>query len=441
MPFACLCFGGRPQSPGAEVVVKSQDGKQAATRHDAKEAGEQQRDAEPLIGTAVAVNEGAVEPAGEAQSPIEARPDAADAGLAAEGSAAPLLAGGGGGGSEAVGCGDGEGSAAGASQEDALAAEAAHASSSSDAQDVEGVAEHAGGLPDRAAVSGSAAAEEALAAEPSRSSSQGEPGSPGEEGSQAPLLPEEISLKAPRLSRLSALFSCSSSGAVADGGEQHAKQVSGHGPDALCLPTSVGQSRNLLLHALEHPPVCLSPTVPQAAQPCSAAAAAGGGMELQFEAAAAELVLLPRTKLLPLAAPEAALTQSAGLLAQQEAPALLAALLTLRRVAIHHHALLAASLEDVVGLLVECLHGGDAAAAQAAVMALLDLFVSYGNAMLRHCEPRLAPGRSALLALLLAAALGRTPAIRHWANEALRWAGAGAAPRMQMVWGLQAACG
>lgn len=108
---------------------------------------------------------------------------------------------------------------------------------------------------------------------------------------------------------------------------------------------------------------------------------------------------------------------------------LLAALLTLRRVAIHHHALLASSLPAVAALLLECLQGGDPAVAQAAAMCLLDLFVSFGSAMLRVLGPppptedtsaTAPPLPSCLLGLLLAAALGRTPAIRHWAGEALR---------------------
>lgn len=52
----------------------------------------------------------------------------------------------------------------------------------------------------------------------------------------------------------------------------------------------------------------------------------------------------------------------------------------------------------------------------------LDLLVSFGNPMLRYCEQRLVPHHSCLLALLMAASLGRTPAIRAWAEEALRWA-------------------
>ena len=116
-------------------------------------------------------------------------------------------------------------------------------------------------------------------------------------------------------------------------------------------------------------------------------------------------------------------------------PILLTALLALRRVAIHHHQLLADSLGDVVQLLLECLHGSDAAASQAALMALLDLLVSFGSAMLRHCEHRAAaaatgspslqppqPARySCLLGLLLAASCGSTPPIRHWGNEAGRY--------------------
>lgn len=47
--------------------------------------------------------------------------------------------------------------------------------------------------------------------------------------------------------------------------------------------------------------------------------------------------------------------------------------------------------------------------------------------MLRHSENRLIPQYSCLLGLLMAASCGRTPAIRYWANEALRW-GAGLLP-------------
>lgn len=55
----------------------------------------------------------------------------------------------------------------------------------------------------------------------------------------------------------------------------------------------------------------------------------------------------------------------------------------------------------------------------------LDLLISFGNPMLRYCEQRLVPHHSCLLALLMAASLGRTPAIRAWAEEALRWVHAG----------------
>ncbi len=82
-------------------------------------------------------------------------------------------------------------------------------------------------------------------------------------------------------------------------------------------------------------------------------------------------MLLRRDKLLPLAQPEAALEDAAALLGRQEAPVLLNGLLTLRRVAIHHHTLLASSLEDVVALLLECLHGGTEEVGQAAIMALV----------------------------------------------------------------------
>lgn len=82
-------------------------------------------------------------------------------------------------------------------------------------------------------------------------------------------------------------------------------------------------------------------------------------------------MLLRRDKLLPLAQSEAALADAASLLGRQEAPVLLNGLLTLRRVAIHHHSLLAGSLEDVVALLLECLHGGSEQVGQAAIMALV----------------------------------------------------------------------
>jgi hypothetical protein len=116
-------------------------------------------------------------------------------------------------------------------------------------------------------------------------------------------------------------------------------------------------------------------------------------------------------------------------------PILLTALLSLRRVVIHHQQLLADSLRDVVQLLLECLHGSDGTASQAALMALLDLLVSFGSAMLRHCEthtggsggspalqpPQPPPRYSCLLGLLLAASCGTTPAICHWGNEAGRY--------------------
>jgi len=203
---------------------------------------------------------------------------------------------------------------------------------------------------------------------------------------------------------------------------------------------------------------------------------------LEFEAAAAELVLLPRSKLLPLGQPEQALADAAGMLGRQvgtsahaycfvsdnmqacrldgpgsvahdfltncvalgisgsthwrttarlatcrqEVPVLLTALLTLRRVAIHHPQLLDDSLEDVSQVLLECMHGGSPPVCQAAVMALLDLMISFGSGMLKHLEHDGGlPQYSCLLALLLAASRGRTPAIRAWANEALRWASLG----------------
>lgn len=156
----------------------------------------------------------------------------------------------------------------------------------------------------------------------------------------------------------------------------------------------------------------------------------GSHVELQFDMAAAELALLPRAKLLPLAQPEAALADAADVLGAAAMPQMLAALLTLRRVAIHHKHLLVGSLGDTAALLLECMHSGDAAVAQAAVMALLDLLATFGNAMLRHLEPpppadqrSLPQQHSCLLALLMAAALGSTPSIRHWADEALRCTG------------------
>lgn len=120
-------------------------------------------------------------------------------------------------------------------------------------------------------------------------------------------------------------------------------------------------------------------------------------------------------------------------LCRQEVPVLLTALLALRRVAIHHPHLLADSLEDVIQVLLECVHGANTSVSQAAVMALGDLMMSFGNAMLRHLEhgsfsgssgngngrERL-PQYSCLLGLLVAASRGRTPAIRVWANEVLR---------------------
>lgn len=109
---------------------------------------------------------------------------------------------------------------------------------------------------------------------------------------------------------------------------------------------------------------------------------------------------------------------------RQDPGELLAALLAIRRVAIHHPHLLASSLEDAAALLLECLHSAaDPAAGQAAVMAMLDLLVSFGSAALRVMEAQQAappPQPSCLLGLLLAAALGRTAAIRHWADEALK---------------------
>ena len=54
--------------------------------------------------------------------------------------------------------------------------------------------------------------------------------------------------------------------------------------------------------------------------------------------------------------------------------------------------------------------------------------MSFGNPMLRYCEQHLVPHHSCLLSLLMAASLGRTPAIRYWAEEALRWVLAVAVP-------------
>ncbi|KAL4431126.1 hypothetical protein ABPG75_006382 [Micractinium tetrahymenae] len=334
----------------------------------------------------------------------------ASEGLEQEGSAAsaePLLA-------EAEPAGDGD--AAGAASSSSIDPEAAGAVCSHMDEQVDeqgqlsadggsgmmGIDGEEGTTAEAAPAAGREAGGEPTAAEgagSNRSSQQEMQSSPREEGSQAALLPTDdpshFSLKQPRFSRLSSLLSaCTTSRSVDDNGERRSKQQ----PQ---LPQQDGTQQQQQQQQQRHE---------------------GWPPALDFNAAAAELVLLPRPKLLPLAQPEQALADAAGMLGRQVVPVLLAALLTLRRVAIHHPHLLDDSLEDVSQVLLECLHGSDAAVAQAAVQALLDLMVSYGGGMLRHLEHAGAlPQHSCLLGLLLAASRGRTPGIRAWANEALRF--------------------
>lgn len=375
--LSCVCFKARPGSPGAELVAKRAGGAAGAgplhkvgQPDDAENQGENE-----LIGTAVAGP-------GLAQSePSAAIEAAAGPGLALEGSAAPLLGAGGGSTQEGGGGGgDGDGAdvTASASAADA-AADGAVGLSEADASATG--ADGAAGSSSGAEAAMAAATDAAAAAEAAAAEGSGRHSSPGEEGSQAALLPvEEVSLKQPRMSRLSMLFSCSSSGAAADGGERHSRQqvreeaspcrAKAHPFQALAPPQAAVQPQPcqpLLLHPLPHSQSAAG------GDGGSSAAAVGsqGHEELCFESAAAELVLLRRDKLLPLAQPEAALADAAALLGRQEAPVLLSGLLTLRRIAIHHHTLLAGSLEDVVALLLECLHGGGEEVGQAAIMALV----------------------------------------------------------------------
>lgn len=230
----CWCFAARPGSPGAEAVVakRASDGGPGGLAKGVRPDDDAENRDNALIGTAVA-------PAGAKPEP----PPATEAlGLAGEGSAAPLLGEGPAAGRSTSAVGDGDGGGGGGAQaagDSTVEADGAGAAADGAVQEAEepaidrdSAARSSGAEPAAAA----AAAEEPEAAAAAEAS--GRHSSPGEEGSQAALLPaEEVSLKQPRISRLSALFSCSSSGAVADGGERHSRpQV---GPlDAPPLPSS-----------------------------------------------------------------------------------------------------------------------------------------------------------------------------------------------------------
>ena len=221
----CWCFAARPGSPGAEAVVakRASNGGPGGLA----KAGRPDDDAEnrenELIGTAVA-------PAGAKPEPP---PPTEPLGLAGEGSAAPLLGGDQTAGRSTSAAADGGGAqAAGDSTLEAGAADVA-ADGAAQAQEAEepafgpDSAASSSGAEPAAAAAAAPAAEEPEAAAAAEAS--GRHSSPGEEGSQAALLPaEEVSLKQPRMSRLSALFSCSSSGAVAEGGERHSRPQVGH---------------------------------------------------------------------------------------------------------------------------------------------------------------------------------------------------------------------
>lgn len=310
--FACFC-GGRPQTAEEPALAKA---KAAAASKEGWQSGEPH---EPLIGTALTPEEG---PAAEASQPAIDEPDSPGSGqegqAAAEGAAAS---------------GDG-GAADGGVATDVAAQpskveeiEGQGSAGADEAADDEAAA--AGEVPDRSAAAEEAAAEGAppVAAEGSAGAAA-PPAAEGSESSQAALLsPHEedasvLSLKAPRLSRLSALFSCSSSGAVLDGGELRSQQQVGR---------EVALIRWLGLHSavvgLHEIASSLSVSLQPLPSRLSLQSMQGGGgsarvthastptpIDLQFEAAAAELALLPRSKLLALAQPEQALADAAGML-------------------------------------------------------------------------------------------------------------------------------
>lgn len=214
----CWCLAARPSSPGAELVRKAGAGGAPGPKSARPEDAENQEHAENLIGTAV-------DPQSvERRPPIELGPQ--PHGLAPEGSTAPLLGEGKGGGGEseaaAAAAADGSGSEA-AGERRRSAADAADAADAA-AQDPAALLLEEG--PDREeAADGEGAAADGEAAEAAAAAEGSSLHScPGEEGSQAALLPAEVSLKQPRMSRISMLFSCSSTGAVADSGERHSQQ-------------------------------------------------------------------------------------------------------------------------------------------------------------------------------------------------------------------------
>ena len=345
--MGCFCLGAPPQSPNLETVKR--DGKAAAAAAGLKagfELGGELEEA--LIGTAVeepavaAVNEQVVNAAadsqhmeGEAAGQIDAAAGAGAGGLQEEGSGGSAAA--------LLGAAGGEGAATASAggptdaQEDPVDAEAAAQDPADNTAEASpgmaGAEQEAAAVEAKPSTAGDAggppkeAAEVELEAGSAGSSSLQEHSSPTEESSQAALLPagEWVSLKQPRVSRLSSLF-CLSSTAGGEDSERHSGQEVGGGCLSALAIVSVLPHHDSLWSAAAQ--LSSPPRLPQLLQAVrqvqgSGQPSAGHGhgqaaqqVELEFEAAA-QLVLLPRTKLLPLAQPEQALADAAGMLGRQ----------------------------------------------------------------------------------------------------------------------------
>jgi hypothetical protein len=124
--------------------------------------------------------------------------------------------------------------------------------------------------------------------------------------------------------------------------------------------------------------------------------AVGGGMAAAFDADAHRLP--------PLASPATLLADVAAVLAVNDRPHILAALVAIRRGALHHaeEAVLPA-LGELVRLLLECLQSADRHVVLAALLALLDVVQEACDALLPFLHDARDETRSLLLLLLLKA--------------------------------------
>jgi hypothetical protein len=232
--MGCFCLGAPPQSPNLETVKRN--GRAAVVGAGLKAEIELEGELEEaLIGTAVeepavaAVNEPSSVRSAEADSQQTQAAATGEINAAAEVGVAGLQAEGSGGSAAALlGATGGEAATAAAggptdAQEDPADGGAATQGPGSATADVSPLAAgDVGGAQ--------AAAEVQLEAGRACSSSVQEHGSPAEESSQATLLPEgpEVSLKQPRMSRLSSLL-CASSRVGGEDGERHSRQEVGGG--------------------------------------------------------------------------------------------------------------------------------------------------------------------------------------------------------------------